>query len=107
MDKNSSSIPPVPSLKATRAPSPQEEFDRRLGHDICRLRTALGWSQWNIASLLGVSRSTVSQIEAGARKVTAHELSTLCTALLVDPRYLLGLVQETAIGWPPRPVPVP
>jgi transcriptional regulator with XRE-family HTH domain len=79
----------------------EEAFDHRLGAEIDRLRRALGWLQDDLASLLGVSRSTVSQIEAGNRKVTAYELARLCTCFRVDPLYLLGLITETTIEWPP------
>ena len=96
--------PRVPPPKS-RLHQDRQEFDRRLGEEIERLRSVMGWSQQDVASILGVSRSTVSQMEKGGRRISAFELALLSYSFQVDPMYLLGMVDETVLGWPPKPLP--
>ena len=53
-------------------------------------RTALHLSQDYVANYLDVSRSTLSQMENGNRKILAEELSRLCTLFGVTADSLLG-----------------
>lgn len=54
------------------------------------LRTELHLSQDYVAKYLNVSRSTLSQMENGNRKILADELSKLCTLFGVTADSLLG-----------------
>jgi len=56
-----------------------------------RLRTAreaAGLSQGQVAKMLGVHRPTISEIEAGRRRVSAEELSQLAKIYDVSPEWL-------------------
>ena len=58
-----------------------------------RLRTAremAGLSQGQVAKLLGLHRPSVSEMEAGRRRVSADELSRLTEIYCVDMEWLAG-----------------
>lgn len=58
-----------------------------------RLRTArelAGLSQGQVAKMLGLHRPSVSEIEAGRRKVSAEELKKLAELYRVDLTWLTG-----------------
>lgn len=54
------------------------------------LRTKRGYSQADLAKALHVSKSTVSMIEAGARKPSVEVLEMIADFFNVDIDYLLG-----------------
>jgi transcriptional regulator with XRE-family HTH domain len=51
----------------------------KINEKMKELRTQLHLSQDYVAKYLGVSRSTVTQMENGNRKILAEEVSKLCT----------------------------
>src|SRR5215212_4027001 len=53
-------------------------------------RKAAGLSQGQVARLLGLQRPSVSEIEAGRRRVTAEEITRLVELFDVDASWLLG-----------------
>jgi transcriptional regulator with XRE-family HTH domain len=53
-------------------------------------RKAAGLSQSQVARLLGLQRPSVSEIEAGRRRVTADEITRLAELFDVDASWLLG-----------------
>jgi transcriptional regulator with XRE-family HTH domain len=62
-----------------------------------RLRTArehAGLSQGQVAKLLGLHRPTVTEIEAGRRKVSSEELSEFASVYEVSTSWLLGTEDE-------------
>lgn len=62
-----------------------------------RLREArelAGLSQGQVARLLGIHRPTVTEIEAGRRRVAAEELAQLADIYEVDASWLLGSSAE-------------
>ncbi|NED87541.1 helix-turn-helix transcriptional regulator [Streptomyces sp. SID11233] len=79
------------------------ERQKRLGSEIRRMRTSADVSAESAASLLGTDRGKISNIEAGARPISADRLHTLalncgCT----DGAYIKGLVEmahPTSRGW--------
>jgi len=58
-------------------------------------RRLSGLSQAQVAALLGIHRPSVSEIEAGNRRVSAEELKTLCHAYEVNLDWVVGLEPET------------
>ena len=65
-----------------------------------RLRTAredAGLSQGQVARLLDMHRPTISEIEAGRRKVTAVELATFAKTYGVSVAWLTGTREEKAV----------
>lgn len=63
-----------------------------LARNLAAARSALGWSQEDLAQSAGVSRATVNQLEGGASGKSDPRLSTvagLATALGISPMLLL------------------
>lgn len=75
-------------------------FNVKLGKRLREIRQARGLSQEQIAKILGLNRSTVSQIENGKRSLVADELSSVSDALgisidsLLDPDKEIDVVLE-------------
>jgi transcriptional regulator with XRE-family HTH domain len=68
-------------------------------------RARRGMSQSELGALLGWSQTKVSQVESGARRLYAHELPEVCTALEISLiRLLEGASREDleALGLQPR-----
>lgn len=58
-------------------PRVKDDDRKALGERLREARVYLGFSQDQVATFLGVSRSALSQIESGRRKVDALELKKL------------------------------
>ncbi len=70
------------------------ESDPKRGVLAKRLRTARelsGLSQGQVAKRLGIHRPSVSEIEAGRRRVSAEELTELADLYAVDLSWLAGV----------------
>lgn len=65
-------------------------------------RKLAGVSQGYVAKALGLHRPSVSEIEAGNRRVSAHELARLAEIYDVDVAWLLGEAPETLDAQDPR-----
>lgn len=59
-------------------------------------RRAAGLSQGQVARLLGLQRPSVSEMEAGRRRVSGEEITRLAELFDVKPSWLLGEGAETA-----------
>lgn len=62
-----------------------------LGQRICELRTALGWSQVELAKRLGVAKQTVSNWENDNIQPSIEMLMRLARLFNVTTDYMLGL----------------
>ena len=62
-----------------------------LGQRICELRTAIGWSQVDLAKKLGVVKQTVSNWENENIQPSIEMLMRLAKLFNVTTDYLLGL----------------
>ena len=65
-----------------------------LGQRICELRTALGWSQVELAKRLGVAKQTVSNWENENIQPSIEMLVRLAKLFNVSTDYMLGM-EET------------
>src|ERR1044071_4366244 len=68
------------------------------GHIAARLKEArklAGLSQGHVAKILGLHRPSVSEMEAGNRRVSADELARLAELYDVSVAWLLGETPET------------
>lgn len=65
-------------------------------------RKLAGVSQGHVAKILGLHRPSISEIEAGNRRVSAHELSRLAEIYDVSIAWLLGDAPETLDARDPR-----
>jgi transcriptional regulator with XRE-family HTH domain len=76
-----------------------KEDDRKtLGERLREAREYLGFSQDQVATFLGVSRSALSLIESGQRKVDALELKKLAGLYKRSVGYFTGEEEDAAIG---------
>lgn len=62
-----------------------------LGQRICEIRTAMGWSQVDLAKRLGVAKQTVSNWENDNIQPSVEMLVRVAKILNVTTDYLLGL----------------
>ncbi len=72
-------------------------LDNLLSRRIRSIREQLGYSQERLAELLNVSRVTVSQIEAGRRKLSASDLKKLSDIFQMPADYLLNPEKEPKV----------
>ncbi|NJQ04598.1 helix-turn-helix domain-containing protein [Streptomyces lonarensis] len=69
---------------------------RRLGAEVRKMRTDAGLTAEYVAGLIGVDRAKVSNIETGARNLSADRLRTLAAHCdLADDDYLAALIALT------------
>ncbi len=74
-----------------------DNFYKKLGQKIKNIREHLGLSQYKISELLGINRVAVSQIENGARKITAAEIAKLSTIFNIPSDILLDLEKDIEV----------
>lgn len=67
------------------------------GERITILRKTRGWSQTRLAEELGVSRSLISMVEAGARNPSVELYDGLADVFNVDVDYLMGRSNKTTV----------
>ncbi len=65
-------------------------------------RKLAGLSQGHVAKMLGLHRPSVSEMEAGNRRVSAEELARLAEIYDVNVAWLLGEAPETIDAQDPR-----
>jgi transcriptional regulator with XRE-family HTH domain len=71
--------------------------ENQLGRRVREIREKLGINQEKLASVLGISRPAVSQIENGERRVCAEELRSLASAFNISVDRLLDLEKDPEI----------
>jgi transcriptional regulator with XRE-family HTH domain len=62
---------------------------RHFGLRVEQLRTALGWTQGELAGKVGLTRTSITNIEAGRQRMLLHQVETFAVAFGVAPRHLL------------------
>lgn len=65
-------------------------------------RKMAGLSQGQVAQILGLHRPSISEIEAGNRRVSAEELGKLCEVYEVSMDWVLGNTSDAADPADPR-----
>ncbi|MFG1404363.1 helix-turn-helix domain-containing protein [Xanthobacter sediminis] len=74
--------------------SKDPEQRQRIAERIREARTLAGLSQGQVAKMMGMHRPSISEIEAGNRRVSADELARLSDIFDVGIEYLLGEAPE-------------
>lgn len=69
-------------------------MDNIFGTRLKKLRTEQGYTQKELATLLGVSPSTVGMYEQGRREPENYVLTLMCRLLNTTPDYLIGFSKE-------------
>src|SRR5689334_1224776 len=78
------------------------ERRRKIGTRIREACNLAGYSQGQISKLMKMHRPTVTEIEAGNRRVTAEELSRFAGYYRVSVAYLTGDAPETLTSDDPK-----
>lgn len=87
------------AAKQKSTPEPIEDDRKVMGDRLREAREYLGFSQDEVAKFLGVSRSALSNIETGSRKVEALELKKLAGLFKRPVTHFTGeAVEETSFG---------
>jgi transcriptional regulator with XRE-family HTH domain len=66
-------------------------FFKQLGKQIAELRKEQGWTQTQLAEVLGISQQMIAAYEAGSRKVPVSMLPTLAKLFAVSLEQLIGM----------------
>ena len=74
-----------------------DTFYKSLGNKIKQLRQNVGLSQEQFSDLLKISRVAVSQIESGARKITAEEITKIAEVFNISTDTLLYAKKDVEI----------
>ena len=75
--------------------NPENMECRRIAERLREARKLAGLSQNQVAKMLGLHRPSVSEMEAGNRRVSASELAHLSEIYDVDIAWLLGNAPQT------------
>ena len=67
----------------------EDDYYSRFGHSLRRVRKAAGLSQEDLAGAIGLTRTSVSNIEKGRQKVLLHTFEKILRVLNVQPADLL------------------
>lgn len=74
-----------------------ENFSKKMGNRIKRLREQIGLSQDDLAKQMKINRVAVSQIETGKRKMSAQETAMLSKIFNTTSDILLDLKKDVAV----------
>lgn len=67
-----------------------EEFYSGLGRRVREAREAAGWTQSDVACQIGLSRTSITNVELGQQRLLVHQVVELARALDVSVAYLIG-----------------
>jgi transcriptional regulator with XRE-family HTH domain len=81
-----------------KRPDDKDDDRKSLGERLREAREYLGFSQDQVATFLGVSRSALSLMESGLRKVDALELKKLAGLYKRSVGYFTGDEDDASIG---------
>jgi transcriptional regulator with XRE-family HTH domain len=81
-----------------KRPDDKDDDRKTLGERLREAREYLGFSQDQVATFLGVSRSALSLMESGQRKVDALELKKLAGLYKRTVGYFTGEEEDVSIG---------
>jgi transcriptional regulator with XRE-family HTH domain len=76
--------------RAHQTHEPSRTLLKRIGRNVARTRRESGWSQPELAILLGIDKMTVSRIERGLSNISIATLERLARQFGVQPHDLLS-----------------
>jgi DNA-binding XRE family transcriptional regulator len=68
---------------------PIEPVYRAVGAKIEELRSALGWTQEDLAKRIGLNRTSIVNIEAGRQRILLHDAHKIAAAFGVTVKHLM------------------
>jgi DNA-binding XRE family transcriptional regulator len=66
-----------------------EPIYRLIGAKIEQTRSALGWTQEEPARKVGLTRTSITNIEAGRQRILLHDVEKFCAAFQMQPKALM------------------
>lgn len=66
-----------------------EPVYRQLGAKIEQIRNTLGWTQLDLSKKVGLTRTSIVNIEAGKQRILLHDIEKFSAAFNIEPRALL------------------
>lgn len=66
-----------------------EPVYRQLGAKIESIRTTLGWKQDDLAKKVGLTRTSIVNIEGGRQRILLHDVERFAKAFQVEAKILL------------------
>jgi transcriptional regulator with XRE-family HTH domain len=72
-----------------------EQLYRKIGESVRFARKRAGFTQDDLAKQAGLTRTSITNIEAGNQQLRVHTLFSLATALGISPQDLLPSIDET------------
>jgi transcriptional regulator with XRE-family HTH domain len=82
------------SLISMSTKNSSREIDKRFGQLLAKRRKRAGISQERLADILGLTRTSVTNIEQGRQPVQLHTLFTIADALGIEPTDLMPTAPE-------------
>lgn len=70
-------------------PKPIEPCYRLFGAKIEHVRTALGWTQEELAGKVGLKRTSIVNIESGRQRILMHDVEKFSAAFGTTPKALM------------------
>ena len=78
----------------------RDEVYRRFGRLLARRRKKAGLSQEALAKLVGLSRTSIANVERGRQPVQLHSLYTMSSALAIEITDLLPAMPDRIAAFP-------
>jgi DNA-binding XRE family transcriptional regulator len=68
---------------------PIQPVYRQFGVRVAHMRDMLGWSQDEMAGKVGLTRTSIANVEAGKQRILLHDVETFARAFNCSPKQLL------------------
>ena len=62
---------------------------RLLGAKVEQMRSLLGWTQGELAGKIGLTRTSIANLEAGRQRVLMHDIEKIAAAFQSTPKAIL------------------
>lgn len=72
-----------------KTPRPVEPIYQAIGGKVAMIRAALGLTQEELAKRTHLTRTSITNIEAGRQRLLLHDIGTLAAALGTSPKNLM------------------
>jgi transcriptional regulator with XRE-family HTH domain len=72
-----------------KAPKPIEAVHASIGLAIRRIREVLGMDQGSLAKAVGLTRTSITNIEAGRQRIILDDVESFARALGTTPKHLM------------------
>jgi DNA-binding XRE family transcriptional regulator len=75
--------------RVPKKPDPIQPIYRLIGAKIEQMRSQIGWTQDDLAKRIKLTRTSVTNIEAGRQRLLLHQIDDIAAAFQTTPKHLL------------------